>query len=145
MKPISEVAREPKGQEGPIPSGTVKLAGELIVPPGKKGIVLSAQGSGSSRHSPRNQQVARILRKAGLAPLLFDLLPAEEEEQDMKPRHLRFDIERLAGRLLDATTWIMGRPGSSHLRVGYFGSSPGAAAPLLTPAHPEGKMGALVP
>src|SRR5260221_5474624 len=145
MNPSPGVVREPKGQEGPIPSGTVKLAGELIVPTGAKGIVLFAHGSGSSRHSPRNQQVARILRKAGLATLLFDLLTAEEEEQDMKTRHLRFDIERLAGRVLDATTSIIGRPGSSHLRVGYFGSSPGAAAPLLTPAHPEGKMGALVP
>ncbi len=144
MKPSSEVVREPKGQEGPIPSGTVKLAGELIVPTGAKGIVLFAHGSGSSRHSPRNQQVARILRKAGLATLLFDLLTAEEEEQDMKTRHLRFDIERLAGRLLDATTWIMGRPGSSHLRVGYFGSSTGAAAALLTAAQLGEKVGAIV-
>src|SRR3989441_8170002 len=97
---------EHKNQEGPIPSGTVTLQGELLVPPGAKGIVLFAHGSGSSRHSPRNQQVARGLRQARLGTLLFDLLTSEEEEADMRTRHLRFDIELLAGRLVDATNWI---------------------------------------
>jgi putative phosphoribosyl transferase len=144
MKPSLGIVREPKGQEGAIPSGQVKLPGELIVPTGAKGMVLFAHGSGSSRHSPRNQQVARILRKAGLATLLFDLLTAEEEEQDMKTRHLRFDIERLAGRLLDASTWILGRPETRHLRLGYFGASTGAAAAVLTAAQLGEKVGAIV-
>jgi dienelactone hydrolase len=144
MKPILEPLRESKNQEGPIPSGPLKLQGELIVPSGAKGIVLFAHGSGSSRHSPRNQQVARILRQAGLATLLFDLLTAEEEAQDMKSRHLRFDIERLAARLLDATKWIMDKPETKSLRIGYFGSSTGAAAALLTAAQLGEKIGAIV-
>ena len=144
MKPVLEASREPKGPEGPIPAGSLTLHGELIIPNGSKGIVLFAHGSGSSRRSPRNQQVARMLRKAGLGTLLFDLLTAEEEQQDMKSRHLRFDIERLAGRLLDATKWIMGKPETKHLRIGYFGSSTCAAAALLTAAQLGEKVGAVV-
>ena len=96
MKTAPENDREQKSHEGTIPSGRLTLQGELLVPTGAKGIVLFAHGSGSSRHSPRNQQVARTLRQAGLATLLFDLLTAEEEELDMRTRHLRFDIELLA-------------------------------------------------
>src|SRR5712691_5878531 len=107
-------------QEAQIPSGRLTLQGELIIPSGAKGIVLFAHGSGSSRHSPRNQQVARTLRQAGLGTLLFDLLTAEEEEADMRSRHLRFDIELLGGRLADATGWITGRSETQHLRIGYF-------------------------
>src|SRR6266571_7336006 len=106
-----------------IRSGAAMLQGELSIPTGAKGIVLFAHGSGSSRHSPRNQQVARTLRQAGLGTLLFDLLTAGEEELDMRSRHLRFDIGLLAGRLVDATTWIASRPEMRSLRIGYFGSS----------------------
>src|SRR6266581_1984335 len=81
---------EQHSREGPIPSGKITLHGELIIPPKARGIVLFAHGSGSSRHSPRNQQVARMLRQAGLGTLLFDLLTSEEEELDMRTRHLRF-------------------------------------------------------
>src|SRR5438874_8739222 len=109
MKPNPDEGREQNLPVGTIPSGRVTLPGELIIPTGAKGIVLFAHGSGSSRHSPRNQQVARTLRQAGLGTLLFDLLTAEEEEADMRSRHLRFDIELLAGRLADATAWMTGR------------------------------------
>src|SRR5437867_9069784 len=122
MKTAPENDREQKSHEGTIPSGRLTLQGELLVPTGAKGIVLFAHGSGSSRHSPRNQQVARSLRQAGLGTLLFDLLTAEEEEADMRTRHLRFDIELLAGRLVDATNWITGRTETQHLRIGYLGS-----------------------
>lgn len=144
MKPDLEKVPEPKGREGSIPSGRVTLQGELIVPPGAKGIVLFAHGSGSSRHSTRNQQVARILRKAGLGTLLFDLLTAEEEELDMRSRHLRFDIGLLAGRLMDATAWITGSAETQHLRIGYFGSSTGAAAALVAAAKLPEKVEAVV-
>jgi dienelactone hydrolase len=126
---------EEKRQEGTIPSGRITLQGELIIPTGAKGLVLFAHGSGSSRHSPRNQQVARTLRQAGLGTLLFDLLTAEEEEVDMKTRHLRFDIDLLAGRLVDATNWITSRSEMRQLRLGYFGSSTGAAAALVAAAR----------
>jgi pimeloyl-ACP methyl ester carboxylesterase len=141
MKPNPE---EQKIQQGSIPSGRLRLEGELIVPPGAKGIVLFAHGSGSSRHSPRNQQVARLMRQAGLGTLLFDLLTAEEEEADMKTRHLRFNIALLAERLVDATTWIIGHRETRQLNIGYFGSSTGAAAALLAAAQLPDRVKAVV-
>ena len=86
--------------------GKVTLRGQIDVPEGATGIVLFAHGSGSSRLSPRNQLVARILRSAGLATLLFDLLSEEEEQIDMRTRHLRFDIKLLAERILEAAAWL---------------------------------------
>src|SRR6266498_1952073 len=113
-----------------IPSGRIMLEGELSVPVGAGGVVLFAHGSGSSRHSPRNQFVARTIREAGIGTLLFDLLTAEEEAVDMYTRSLRFDIYLLADRLVDATKWIdeesnrlIKLSGAQHLRVGYFGAS----------------------
>ena len=144
MKPNFEKDREVKPQDGSIPSGTLKLQGELIVPSGARGLVLFAHGSGSSRHSPRNQQVARTLRTAGLGTLLFDLLTAEEEELDMKTRHLRFDIKLLAERLMDATAWVAREPQTQNLRLGYFGSSTGAAAALVAAAQLGHKVHAVV-
>src|SRR5881396_1082965 len=86
-----------------IGSGDVQLEGDLSIPDGAQGVVLFAHGSGSSRHSPRNQFVARTIREAGVGTLLFDLLTAEEEAVDIRTRHLRFDIGLLAQRLVDAT------------------------------------------
>ena len=128
MKPNPPTSREERRHDGLIPAGPITLHGELIVPEGARGIVIFAHGSGSSRHSPRNQQVARVLRQAGLATLLFDLLSAAEEEADMRSRHLRFDIQLLAGRLVDATNWVMAHAETQGLRIGYFGASTGAAA-----------------
>src|SRR5512134_2057344 len=89
-----------------ISSGNVQLEGELKVPQRATGIVLFAHGSGSSRHSPRNQYVARTIREAGVGTLLFDLLTREEEAVDSYTGELRFDIQFLARRLVDATNWI---------------------------------------
>jgi putative phosphoribosyl transferase len=114
-----------------IPSGRVKLEGELKVPQGATGVVLFAHGSGSSRHSPRNQYVARTIREAGVGTLLFDLLTKDEERVDAYTGHLRFDINFLAKRLVDATNWLTAQPATEHLRIGYFGSSTGAAAALI--------------
>src|SRR5438552_3007495 len=125
-----------------IRSGPVQLRGDLIIPAGAPGVVLFAHGSGSSRHSPRNQFVARTIREAGVGTVLFDLLTQEEEAIDMRTRHLRFDIGLLAQRLIDATYWI--KDDLSDLSVGYFGSSTGAGAALVAAAEPGETVGAVV-
>jgi dienelactone hydrolase len=127
-----------------IPSGDILLDGELLVPESATGVVLFAHGSGSSRHSRRNQFVARTIREAGVGTLLFDLLTQEEEAVDTRTRHLRFDIGFLAERLVDATKWINQRSDTSHLRVGYFGASTGAGAALVAAAAVGEEIGAVV-
>jgi pimeloyl-ACP methyl ester carboxylesterase len=109
------------------------LHGDLSIPASAQGVVLFAHGSGSSRHSPRNQFVARTIREAGVGTLLFDLLTAEEEAVDARTAHLRFDIGLLAARLIDATYWLKGE--LDYLRVGYFGSSTGGGAALVAAAE----------
>jgi putative phosphoribosyl transferase len=127
-----------------IPSGQATLEGELSVPVGAQGVVLFAHGSGSSRHSPRNQFVARTIREAGVGTLLFDLLTREEEAVDLRTRHLRFDIGMLARRLVDATNWLKRESDLRHLRVGYFGSSTGGGAALVAAAELGDGVGAVV-
>jgi hypothetical protein len=92
-----------------IRAGSVLLTGELKVPEDATGIVLFAHGSGSSRHSPRNQYVAGVIREAGVGTLLFDLLTREEEAIDNYTREFRFDINPLARRLVAATKWLTGQ------------------------------------
>ncbi len=112
-----------------------RLAGDLVVPAQAQGVVLFAHGSGSSRFSSRNRFVSGSLQQAGFATLLLDLLTAEEEEVDLRTRHLRFDIQLLAGRLLHATDWLGAHPETAALPVGYFGASTGAGAALLAAAE----------
>lgn len=114
-----------------VSAGKVVLEGNLGRPRDSKGIVLFAHGSGSGRHSPRNRYVAQVLQKRGLATLLFDLLTAEEEAIDIHTMHLRFDIGLLAERLVGATDWLMQKPDTRNLGIGYFGASTGAAAALV--------------
>ena len=116
-----------------IRSGAAMLYGDLSISTGAQGVVLFAHGSGSSRHSPRNQFVARTIREAGVGTLLFDLLTAEEEAIDARTGHLRFDIGLLAARLIDATYWLKGE--LDYFRVGYFGSSTGGGAALVAAAE----------
>lgn len=127
-----------------IAAGSVVLSGELLVPPEATGIVLFAHGSGSSRFSPRNQSVARVIREAGVGTVLFDLLTREEEAIDMLTRRLRFDISLLARRLVDVTNWLAREPATSRLRPGYFGSSTGGGAALVAAAALGEKVGAVV-
>ena len=89
-----------------VPAGEVSLDGDLDLPDGARGIVLFAHGSGSSRLSPRNRHVARLLNEAGLATLLVDLLTPEEEAFDARTARLRFDIDLLAERLVEVTDWL---------------------------------------
>ena len=113
-----------------IPAGQHVLEGELIVPPRACGLVLFAHGSGSSRHSVRNQFVAETLREKGCGTLLFDLLTHEEEARDAVTGQLRFNIRLLGERLMIATQWAKQQARLSNLPIGYFGSSTGAAAAL---------------
>src|SRR5512133_2246636 len=115
-------------------SSTATLEGLLTIPAGAEGIVVFSHGSGSSRHSPRNQYVARVLQDAGLATLLVDLLTVEEEKEDLITREHRFNIGLLAKRLITATDWLAQQADTQNLIVGYFGASTGAAAALIAGA-----------
>jgi putative phosphoribosyl transferase len=118
-----------------VPVGETTLDGNLTLPASPIGVVLFAHGSGSSRHSPRNRYVARVLNEAGLATLLVDLLTPEEEAVDSRTGHLRFNIELLAKRLLGAAEWLKTLPQTRQLAIGYFGASTGAAAALVAAAE----------
>lgn len=106
-----------------------------MLPESPIGLVVFAHGSGSSRHSPRNREVATALNDRRLATLLVDLLTEEEEQVDLRTRHLRFDVDPLAGRLAAAARWSGDQPGLDGLAIGYFGASTGAAAALIAAAR----------
>lgn len=122
-------------QDISIAAETVTMPGLLRMPVSAKGLVLFAHGSGSSRFSPRNTLVANLLGRAKLATLLFDLLTPKEEQIDSVTRELRFDIELLTGRLVEATRWVLKEPQLKKLALGYFGASTGAAAALAAAAR----------
>jgi putative phosphoribosyl transferase len=127
-----------------IPLGAITLEGELYLPEHATGVILFAHGSGSSRHSSRNQFVAGELQAAGLATLLMDLLTREEEAIDQHSGHLRFDIPLLAQRLVVATHWLAEEPSTRSLRIGYFGASTGGGAALMAAAAEPDRIGAVV-
>jgi putative phosphoribosyl transferase len=127
-----------------ILSTGVHLEGIFSIPEDAKGLVIFVHGSGSSRHSPRNQYVAQTLQQGGLATLLFDLLTASEEETDLRTRHLRFDIGLLARRTAGVLEWLDLQPYAYDLKRGLFGSSTGAAAALMAAAELPGKVHAVV-
>lgn len=128
------------GSEVTIQAGSTATVGDLLVPQAPKGLVLFAHGSGSSRRSPRNRQVAEALHQRSLATLLLDLL-TEAEERD---RANVFDIELLTARLVAATDWTRGRPDLAPLPIGYFGASTGAAAALSAAAELGPRIAAVV-
>ena len=120
------------------------LAGNLNIPVNATALVLFAHGSGSSRHSPRNQFVARTLNDTGLATLLFDLLTPEEELVDTRTAELRFDIDLLAKRLVHATKWAKGQEQTRDFGIVYFGSSTGGGGALVAAAQLPNDVGAVV-
>jgi dienelactone hydrolase len=124
--------------------GGLSLEGHLDLPTGAPGVVVFAHGSGSSRHSPRNRLVARTLHDAGLGTLLFDLLTADEEQQDIHTSEFRFDIDLLAERVIGAIDWLAEQSATAHVLVGCFGASTGAAAALVAAAHRPHRVGAVV-
>jgi putative phosphoribosyl transferase len=136
----SEPAAEPDGAEVRITIGPTVLAGHLAVPPAARAVVVFAHGSGSSHQSPRNRSVARVLRQAGLATLLFDLLTPEEEQV----RTNVFDVALLAQRLVEVTGWLRQQPMTKGLPVCYFGASTGAAAALYASVEPGAGVAAVV-
>lgn len=111
------------------------LPGDLTVPVDAHGVVAFAHGSGSSRHSPRNIAVARTLQDHQLATLLFDLLDSDEERRDAVTAELRFDIEFLANRLVEAIDELAGAERTQGLPIGLFGASTGAGAALTAAAR----------
>ena len=131
-------------KEVTIPVGKEVVYGNLTVPQGAKGIVLFAHGSGSSRFSTRNTQVAREINAAGIATLLIDLLTQEEEAVDEFTGEFRFNIDLLAQRLVHATEWVKKNPNTKSLVVGYFGASTGAAAALIAAAKLPEQVKAIV-
>src|SRR5438067_5858978 len=127
-----------------IPAGRATLDGNLSIPENATALVLFVHGSGSSRHSPRNQFVARTLNNAGLGTLLFDLLTPEEEAIDARTAELRFNIGLLAERLVHATKWAKQQEPTRDLRTGYFGSSTGGGAALVAAAEIPEDVGVVV-
>jgi putative phosphoribosyl transferase len=127
-----------------ILSTGVRLEGIVSIPDDATGFVVFVHGSGSSRHSPRNQYVAQTLQEGGLATLLFDLLTAYEEESDLQNRHLRFDINLLARRTAGVMEWLDLQPYAYGLKKGLFGSSTGAAAALMAAAELPDRVDAVV-
>ncbi len=127
-----------------IPMENVTLHGDLAIPPNPRGMVVFAHGSGSSRLSPRNRAVARVLRASAFGTLLMDLLTPDEDAIDEQTRELRFDIALLARRLVGATDWLSQAQETRGLPVGYFGASTGAAAALVAAAERHGAIRAVV-
>jgi SHS2 domain-containing protein/dienelactone hydrolase len=128
------------GRDVEIEVGRLRLPGHLVIPPGTGGIVIFAHGSGSGRHSPRNNFVASVLNEAGLGTLLLDLLTPDEEAD----RANVFDIELLADRLVAATAWVRSQPEGADVSIGWFGASTGAGAALWAAGAPGADVAAIV-
>jgi pimeloyl-ACP methyl ester carboxylesterase len=129
MRPLSQA------QPLRVPTTGALLNADLVIPVDARGIVLFAHGSGSSRHSHRNQFVARALQESSFGTLLMNLLTTEEEHLDNQTRELRFDIDLLTNRLTDIVKWAAEHPSLKQLPIGLFGASTGAAAALVTAAR----------
>ena len=127
-----------------IPVGSVVVEGNLTIPPGARGIVLFAHGSGSSRFSSRNRYVAKVFNAQKIATLLFDLLTNEEDQEDLVTAEYRFNINLLAERLISATEWLKKDPQTKNHSLGYFGASTGAAAALIAAAKLPNEIAAVV-
>jgi putative phosphoribosyl transferase len=117
-----------------VDAAGTSLQADLALPAAPHAIVMFAHGSGSSRKSARNRYVAGELQQAGFATLLLDLLTAEEEQIDLRTRHLRFDIELLAERLVGAAGWLADQGETASLPLGLFGASTGGGAALVAAA-----------
>lgn len=128
-----------------IPIGTgEQIEADLRVPERASGLIVFAHGSGSSRFSARNRRVAETLQRRGFGTLLLDLLTREEEQIDKHTAEYRFDIERLAARVVGASDWLHDREDLSSLPIGYFGASTGAAATLIAAAERPYSVEAIV-
>jgi putative phosphoribosyl transferase len=116
----------------------------LTIPKDSKGLVIFVHGSGSGRHSQRNQYVSKVLNKDGVSTLLLDLLTEAEEKIDDLTREYRFNIELLADRLISVTDWLIEQGNIRNMILGYFGASTGAAAALIAADKKPEKVSAIV-
>jgi dienelactone hydrolase len=132
------------GADVVIPAGDVKLQATFTLPDGARGVVAFAHGSGSGRHSPRNQYVAGVLNDGGFGTVLADLLTEEEERVDLHTGQLRFDIDLLAARVTAVVDWLGTRDDTAPLPIGVFGASTGAAAALVAAADRANEVKAVV-
>ena len=127
-----------------IPDDSAWLNADLRVPDNPEGLIIFAHGSGSSRRSVRNRQVAEALDEAKLATLLLDLLTREEESIDQFTSEFRFDIPRLGRRVVAAADWAVQQQDLRSLPIGFFGASTGAAAALIAAAERPQRTAAVV-
>ena len=127
-----------------VDAGRVTLEGDLSVPPHARAVVLFAHGSGSSRFSSRNKRVAAFFNDSAFATLLIDLLTPNEDEIDAHTREYRFDIGRLAERLIGAVEWLAHEPATAKLPVALFGASTGGGAALVAAAEIPDLVAAVV-
>jgi dienelactone hydrolase len=127
-----------------VPTGRVTLDGDLSIPPHARAVVLFAHGSGSSRFSSRNRRVASLLHERAFATLLIDLLTPDEEALDIHTGEFRFDIGRLAERLIGAAEWLEQEPSTSKLPLAIFGASTGGGAALVAAAELPERVAAVV-
>ncbi|WP_328592732.1 alpha/beta family hydrolase, partial [Cognatilysobacter lacus] len=141
MKALQAGSARPAVSRGvQIPAGTVTLPGELTLPTEPRGLIVFVHGSGSSRLSPRNRQVAQVMNRAGFATLLFDLLT---EFEDVR-RDARFDIPRLVARLTHALDWVATQHDLARLPLALFGASTGSAVALTAAASGRHEVVAVV-
>jgi putative phosphoribosyl transferase len=120
--------------------GPEALPAVLARPAMPQGLVLFAHGSGSSRRSPRNREVAAVLNARGYATLALDLLTADEAGD----RRAVFDIPLLARRLTQALDWAQGQRRLAGLPAALFGASTGAAAALVASALRRDRVRAVI-
>ncbi|HZU57015.1 MAG TPA: alpha/beta family hydrolase [Actinocrinis sp.] len=125
-------------------AGAARLDADLVKPAHAGSIVAFAHGTGSSRHSPRNRAVARVLQQAGLGTLLLDLLTEREERVDEATAEYRFDLQLLGRRIIAAIDWLNEHPQTAGLPLGLFGASTGAAAALIAAAERPDRVTAVV-
>jgi pimeloyl-ACP methyl ester carboxylesterase len=127
-----------------IPVDSMHIEAEWIMPPNAAGVVIFAHGSGSSRHSRRNQFVASIMHESGIGTVLLDMLTREEERRDAADGQLRFDIEMLTNRLITAVRWVEDHPAAHDQPIGIFGASTGAAAAIAAASILGDRISAVV-
>ena len=127
-----------------VPIDGIELVADVALPVLARGLVIFAHGSGSSRRSPRNRHVAKVLNERAIGTVLIDLLTEQEETVDVRTAELRFNIPLLGQRLVAVTDWILRQTHVNRLKIGYFGASTGAAAALVAAAERPAVVRAVV-
>jgi dienelactone hydrolase len=127
-----------------IPTGGVRLEGDLSISEGAYGVALFAIATGNGRFNPRYRFLARMFNKYRLSTMLVDLVTADEEKQDLLSAKVRADVAVLAERLSTVTDWLAAHSDTRHLTIGYFGAGIGTAAALTAAVERADVVGAVV-